>query len=87
VSFNPVSFPPFSISHILGVVMGYFRVRSSPLHPWWIGTKRLVANINDVCLDRMIQIMQIMSEGDHGSNTARTRVQVLSEFLVYEGRV
>jgi hypothetical protein len=35
----------------------------------------------------MIQIMQIMSEGDHGSNTARTRVQVLSEFLVYEGRV
>ncbi|KAH6631627.1 hypothetical protein F5144DRAFT_592598 [Chaetomium tenue] len=27
-------------------------------------------------------IMQVMSEGDHGSNTARTRVQVLSEFLI-----
>ncbi|KAH6856783.1 fungal-specific transcription factor domain-containing protein [Chaetomium sp. MPI-CAGE-AT-0009] len=33
-------------------------------------------------IHRMIQIMQAMSEGDHGSNTARTRVQVLSEFLL-----
>lgn len=32
--------------------------------------------------DRMMQIMQIMSEGEQGSQTARTRVQVLSEFLV-----
>ncbi|KAK3292278.1 fungal-specific transcription factor [Chaetomium fimeti] len=33
-------------------------------------------------IHRMIQIMQAMSEGDHGSNTARTRIQVLSEFLL-----
>jgi len=32
--------------------------------------------------DRMVQIMQRMSEGDQASETARTRVQVLSEFLV-----
>ncbi|KAK4238076.1 transcription factor yanR [Achaetomium macrosporum] len=30
---------------------------------------------------RMVQIMQAMSEGEQGSQTARTRVQVLSEFL------
>jgi len=30
----------------------------------------------------MIQIMQAMSEGEQGSQTARTRVQVLSEFLM-----
>ncbi|KAL1874908.1 hypothetical protein VTK73DRAFT_10388 [Phialemonium thermophilum] len=30
---------------------------------------------------RMIQIMQIMGEGEHGSETARTRVEVLREFL------
>jgi hypothetical protein len=33
-------------------------------------------------LDRMIQIMQAMSDGEQGSQTARTRVQVLSEFLL-----
>ncbi|KAK0750972.1 fungal-specific transcription factor domain-containing protein [Schizothecium vesticola] len=30
---------------------------------------------------RMVQIMQLMSDGEQGSETARTRVQVLSEFL------
>lgn len=30
----------------------------------------------------MIQIMQIMGEGDQGSETARTRVDVLQEFLI-----
>ena len=29
----------------------------------------------------MVQIMQLMSDGEQGSETARTRVQVLSEFL------
>ncbi len=33
------------------------------------------------CLDRMIEIMRVMGEGDHGSEVARTRVQVLAEFL------
>ncbi|KAK3368973.1 fungal-specific transcription factor domain-containing protein [Lasiosphaeria ovina] len=33
-------------------------------------------------IHRMIQIMQMMSEGEQGSQTARTRVQVLSEFLL-----
>ncbi|KXX82166.1 Acetamidase regulatory protein [Madurella mycetomatis] len=33
-------------------------------------------------IHRMIQIMQRMSEGEHGSQTARTRVQVLSELLL-----
>ncbi|KAL2147814.1 hypothetical protein VTI28DRAFT_5586 [Corynascus sepedonium] len=33
-------------------------------------------------IHRMIQIMQAMSEGEQGSQTARTRVQVLSEFLM-----
>ncbi|KAL2189501.1 fungal-specific transcription factor [Thermothelomyces heterothallicus CBS 203.75] len=33
-------------------------------------------------IHRMIQIMQVMSEGEQGSQTARTRVQVLSEFLI-----
>lgn len=32
-------------------------------------------------ITRMIQIMQLMGEGDQGSETARTRVQVLREFL------
>ncbi|KAJ4300487.1 hypothetical protein N0V88_003162 [Collariella sp. IMI 366227] len=32
--------------------------------------------------NRMIQIMRAMSDGDQGSETARTRVQVLSEFLI-----
>ena len=31
--------------------------------------------------DQMINIMRAMSEGEQGSETARTRVQVLSEFL------
>jgi len=35
-----------------------------------------------VMLDRMIQIMHAMSDGEQGSQTARTRVQVLSEFLL-----
>jgi len=30
----------------------------------------------------MIQIMRIMGEGEQGSETARTRVDVLSEFLI-----
>lgn len=30
----------------------------------------------------MIQIMQAMGDGDQGSQTVRTRVQVLSEFLL-----
>lgn len=29
----------------------------------------------------MVQIMQLMSDGEQGSETARTRVLVLSEFL------
>jgi hypothetical protein len=29
----------------------------------------------------MVQIMKIMGEGEYGSETARTRVEVLSEFL------
>lgn len=29
----------------------------------------------------MVQIMQLMSDGEQGSETAKTRVQVLSEFL------
>lgn len=29
----------------------------------------------------MMQIMQVMSEGEQASQTARTRVQILSEFL------
>lgn len=29
----------------------------------------------------MIQIMKIMSDGDYGSEAARTRVQVLTEYL------
>ncbi|KAG7288044.1 hypothetical protein NEMBOFW57_007564 [Staphylotrichum longicolle] len=33
-------------------------------------------------IHRMIQIMQAMSDGEQGSQTARTRVQVLSEFLL-----
>ncbi|RYP01111.1 hypothetical protein DL764_006310 [Monosporascus ibericus] len=33
------------------------------------------------CADRMIQIMRTMGEGDQGSEVARTRVAVLSEFL------
>lgn len=33
-------------------------------------------------IDRMVQIMQMMSEGEQASETARTRVQVLSEFLL-----
>ncbi|KAL2261075.1 hypothetical protein VTK26DRAFT_4728 [Humicola hyalothermophila] len=33
-------------------------------------------------IHRMIQIMQAMSEGEQGSETARTRVQVLREFLI-----
>jgi hypothetical protein len=35
----------------------------------------------DNYLARMIQIMQFMGEGEQGSEVARTRVQVLSEFL------
>lgn len=31
--------------------------------------------------DRMIEIMQLMSQGEQGSETARTRIQVLSELL------
>lgn len=31
--------------------------------------------------DQMLNIMRAMSEGEQGSETARTRVQVLSEFL------
>jgi hypothetical protein len=38
--------------------------------------------VTDVSTDRMIQIMQAMSDGEQGSQTARTRVQVLSEFLL-----
>lgn len=30
----------------------------------------------------MIQIMQVMGEGEQGSETARTRVEVLREFLL-----
>ncbi|OIW32457.1 hypothetical protein CONLIGDRAFT_270875 [Coniochaeta ligniaria NRRL 30616] len=33
-------------------------------------------------ITRMIQIMQVMGEGEQGSETARTRVDVLREFLV-----
>ncbi|KAB5540472.1 fungal-specific transcription factor domain-containing protein [Coniochaeta sp. 2T2.1] len=33
-------------------------------------------------ITRMIQIMQIMGEGEQGSETARTRVDVLREFLI-----
>ncbi|KAK3391089.1 fungal-specific transcription factor domain-containing protein [Podospora didyma] len=36
---------------------------------------------------RMIQIMRAMSEGEQGSQTARTRVQVLSEFLLERGQI
>ncbi|KAI0470194.1 fungal-specific transcription factor domain-containing protein [Xylaria cf. heliscus] len=32
-------------------------------------------------ITRMIQIMKIMSDGEHGSDAARTRVAVLSEYL------
>lgn len=32
-------------------------------------------------IDRMIEIMQLMSQGEQASETARTRIQVLSEFL------
>ncbi|KAM7216209.1 fungal-specific transcription factor domain containing protein [Rhypophila decipiens] len=32
-------------------------------------------------IHRMIEIMQLMSQGDQASETARTRIQVLSEFL------
>lgn len=32
-------------------------------------------------IHRMVQILQIMSEGEQGSETARTRVRVLQEFL------
>lgn len=30
---------------------------------------------------RMIEILRIMSEGEHGSEVARTRVSVLSAYL------
>lgn len=33
-------------------------------------------------IHRMVQIMQFMSQGEQGSETARTRVQVLNEFLL-----
>ncbi|KAK0643464.1 fungal-specific transcription factor domain-containing protein [Cercophora newfieldiana] len=33
-------------------------------------------------IHRMVQIMQLMGEGEQASETARTRVQVLSEFLL-----
>lgn len=35
---------------------------------------------------RMIEIMEIMSQGEQASETARTRVQVLSELLLPGGR-
>lgn len=40
----------------------------------------LELNANGV-LARMVQIMKIMADGEQGSDDARTRVAVLSEFL------
>ena len=40
-----------------------------------------VGLLTDWVIDRMIEIMQLMSQGEQGSETARTRIQVLSELL------
>jgi hypothetical protein len=40
------------------------------------------AKILTLCTARMMEIMQLMGEGDQGSEVALTRVQVLSEFLI-----